>query len=317
MNGPSSATRPRALSPGTRVALVAPAGPVDPERIAASERRCRELGLEPVVFPSASARDRYLAGTDAQRLADLQAALDDPEIGAVWALRGGYGTLRILEDLSLDRQRRDPIPFIGFSDNTSIHLRHAEIGVVSFHGPHPAGELSTEADAWFRRVLFDAEPPGTLPRPAGECEPRAITSGVAEGRLVGGNLAILAALCGTRHALGARGAIAFLEDVGEPAYRVDRMLLQLERSGALDGVAGIAYGRFTGEGGDGGDVADVLAEVAERLAVPAVADLPFGHVASNFVLPVGALARLDADAAELTLIAAAVRGLGAVPGRTS
>jgi len=310
MNGPSSATRPRALCPGTTVALVAPAGPVDPERVSASERRCRELGLEPVVFPSASARDRYLAGPDAQRLADLQAAFDDPEIGAVWALRGGYGTLRILEELSLDRQRRDPIPFIGFSDNTSIHVRHAAMGVVSFHGPHPAGELSAEADAWFRRVLCDAGPPGPLPRPTGEREPRALVSGAAEGRLVGGNLAILAALCGTRHALGARGAIVFLEDVGEPAYRVDRMLLQLERSGALDGVAGIAYGRFTGEGGnggDGGDVADVLAEVAERLAVPAVADLPFGHVAGNFVMPVGALARLDADAVELILLEAAVR----------
>jgi muramoyltetrapeptide carboxypeptidase len=307
MNAPPSATRPRALSPGTRVALVAPAGPVDEERIAASERRCRELGLEPVVFPAASARDRFLAGTDAQRLADLQAAFDDPEIGGVWALRGGYGTLRILENLSLERQRSDPIPFIGFSDNTSIHVRHAEIGVVSFHGPHPVGELGADAYGWFRRVLSDAEAPGPLPRPEGACLPRALTSGAAEGRLVGGNLAILAALCGTRHALRARGAILFLEDVGEPAYRVDRMLLQLERSGALDGVAGIAFGRFTDAGEGDGDVAGVLAEIAERLGVPAVADLPFGHVADNCVLPVGARARLDAGGAELVLIEPAVR----------
>jgi muramoyltetrapeptide carboxypeptidase len=299
--------RARSLASGTRVALVAPAGPVDAERITASEERCRGLGLEPVVFPSASARARYLAGTDAERLADLQGALDDPGIGAVWALRGGYGTLRILERLSLERQRRDPIPFIGFSDNTSLHVRHAELGVVSFHGPHPADELTPEADDWFRRVLFRAEPPGALPRSGGDPKPRSLVPGVAEGPIVGGNLAILASLCGTRHAPRARGAILFLEDVGEPAYRIDRMLLQLERSGVLDGVAGLAFGRFTADREEPSEVGGVLAEVAERAGVPAVADLPFGHVRSNLVLPVGARARLDAEAAALTVIEAAVR----------
>ena len=309
MNGPSSATqarRPRALAPAARVALVAPAGPVDAVRISASEERCRALELEPVVFPSASRRERYLAGPDAERLADLQAAFDDPDIDAVWALRGGYGTLRILDRLSLERQRRDPIPFIGFSDNTSLHARHAELGVVSFHGPHPAGELAPEADAWFRRVLFRAEPPGRLPRTAGGPEPRCLAAGIAEGPLVGGNLAILAAMCGAPHAPRGRGAILFLEDVGEPAYKVDRMLLQLERAGVLEGVAGLAFGRFT-EGDDSADVGCVLRELAERLGVPAVADLPFGHVADNLTLPVGGRARLDAASTELTLTEPAVR----------
>lgn len=310
MNGPTSATRPRALAPGARVALVAPAGPVDAERIAASEARCRTLGLEPVVFPSATRRERYLAGTDAERLADLQAAFEDPGIDAVWALRGGYGTLRILERLSLERQRRDPIPFLGFSDNTSLHVRHAELGVVSFHAPHPAGDLAPEADEWLRRVLFRAEPAGTLPRTAAGPEPACLTSGVAEGPLVGGNLAILASMCGAPHALRARGAILFLEDVGEPAYKVDRMLLQLERSGALEGLSGFAFGRFT-EGDDAADeaadIACVLRELAERLGVPAVADLPFGHVPDNLVLPVGVRARLNAASTELTLVEPAVR----------
>ena len=308
MNGPTSATQsklPRALAPAARVALVSPAGPVAAERIAASEQRCRELELEPVVFPSASRRERYLAGTDAERLADLQAAFDDPGIDAVWALRGGYGTLRILDRLSLERQRRDPIPFIGFSDNTSLHARHAELGVVSFHGPHPAGELSSDADAWFRRVLFRDEPPGALPRIAGP-KPACLVPGLAEAPLVGGNLAVLAAMCGARHALRARGAILFLEDVGEPAYKVDRMLLQLERSGALEGVTGLAFGRFT-ECDDPADTLCVLRELAGRIGVPAVADLPFGHVAENLVLPVGAHARLDASSAELTVTEPAVR----------
>ena len=122
------AARPRALSPGARVALVAPAGPLEGARIDASVARCLSLGLDPVVFPSASSRHRFLAGRDGDRLADLQAAFDDPRIDAVWALRGGYGTLRIFDRLDLSRQRRDPIPFIGFSDNTTLHALHVERG---------------------------------------------------------------------------------------------------------------------------------------------------------------------------------------------
>jgi muramoyltetrapeptide carboxypeptidase len=125
---------------------------------------------------------------------------------------------------------------------------------------------------------------------------------------VGGNLAILASLCGTRHGLDARGCILFLEDVGEPAYRVDRMLTQLRGSGVLDGVVGLALGRFTqAPDSDPHSVAHVLEEFASRLAVPAIADLPFGHVDHNWTLPVGAVARLDGDAGSLVLTEPAVR----------
>jgi muramoyltetrapeptide carboxypeptidase len=299
--------RPRALTPGARVALVAPAGPLDAQRIAAAVERCRALELEPVVFPNASARQGYLAGTDEQRLSDLQTAFDDPGIDAVWALRGGYGTQRIIDGLSLERQRTDPIPFIGFSDNTAVHARHAQLGIVSFHGPHPGQKISTEADAWLRRVLFHAEAAGALPSTIAGPPPRSLVGGVAEGPLAGGNLAILASLCGTRDTLRTDGCILFLEDVGEPTYRIDRTLLQLERAGALAGAAGLAVGRFTECEEDGFAVADVLVTLAERLGVPAVADLPFGHVADNFVVPVGVRARLDADAATLTLVEPAVR----------
>ena len=300
--------RPRALAPGARVALVSPAGPLAEGRLEASLARCRGLGLEPVVTPSAAARHRFLAGTDDARLADLQTAFDDPEVDAVWALRGGYGTLRILDHLDLRRQRKDPIPFIGFSDNTTLHVRHALLGVVSFHGPHPGAEFPPETEASFRRVLFLAEPAGPLPVRAGDPQPSALVPGSVEAPLVGGNLALLAALAGSRHAVAARGRVLFLEDVGEPAYRVDRMLLQLERSGALDGVAGLALGRFTQPPeGDEHPVLDVLAELAARLGVPAVADLPFGHLDHNCTLPVGARALLDASRATLSITEPAVR----------
>ena len=309
MNRPTSAMRPRALGQGTRVALVAPAGPVSTERITASEARCRALGLEPVVFPHARARAGYLAGSDTERLGDLQAAFDDPTIGAVWALRGGYGTLRIVDALSLDRQREDPIPFIGFSDNTVLHALHDVLGVVSFHGPHPTPEPPREAEAWLRSVLFRAEAPGPLPRCAGDAAPRTLVPGVVEAPLVGGNLTILASMCGAAHELRAKGAILVLEDVGEPAYRVDRLLTQISRSGMLEGAVGLALGRFTGvpDDEDVPPVAEVLAEVAARIDVPTVADLPVGHVAGNMVLPLGVPARLDAGAASLTLLEPAVR----------
>jgi len=301
-------TRPRALRPGARVALVAPAGPIDDSRIRVSEERCRALGLEPVVFPSARSRVGYLAGSDARRITDLQTAFDDPSIDAVWALRGGYGTLRILDRLDLDRQRRAPIPFIGFSDNTTLHVRHAAMNVISFHGPHPGGDFVAESELLFRRILFSDEPLGLLPTRACDPPARTLVPGVAEGPIFGGNLAILASLCGSRDTPLARGRLLFLEDVGEPPYRLDRMLVQLRRAGTFEGVAGLALGRFTEEpGGDGDAAAGVIEELAHELGVPAVADLPIGHIQYNWILPVGTPARLDATAATLSLTAPAVR----------
>jgi muramoyltetrapeptide carboxypeptidase len=299
---------PRALGVGSRVALVAPAGPVDAKRLQASAERCRMEGLEPLIFPTAGGHHRYMSGTDAERLGDLQVAFNDPSVDAVWALRGGYGTLRLIGSLDLRRQREDPIPFIGFSDNTSIHALHAALGVVSFHAPHPGGEFPLETEEDFRRVLFTPEPPGPLRVREGDPLPRALVGGVAEAPLVGGNLSILASMCGTRQALDARGCILFLEDVTEPAYRVDRMLQQLLASGVTEGIVGLAFGRFT-ESPDESvfPTADVLADFADRIGVPCVSDLPFGHVVHNCTLPVGARARLDGDAATLERIEAAVR----------
>jgi muramoyltetrapeptide carboxypeptidase len=298
--------KPRALRAGARVALVAPAGPLSAERIERSLARCRALGLEPVVYPAAAARDRFLAGADEERLRDLQGALADPAIDAVWALRGGYGTARIVDALDLRRQREDPIPFIGFSDNTTLHALHAEAGVISFHGPHPGADFPPETEAAFRRVLFEAEPAGALPLRAGDPAPRGVRAGRVDAPLIGGNVAVLASLCGTPHAPRAAGCILVLEDVAEPAYRLDRMLGQLLRSGMTDGVVGLALGRFTDPPDDDHPVDSVLTEFVQRLGVPAVADLPIGHVEHNWTLPLGARAALDGGAGTLTLTEAAV-----------
>jgi muramoyltetrapeptide carboxypeptidase len=300
--------RPPRLFPGARVALVAPAGPVSPERVERALALCARLELVPRLGASARARRAYLAGTDAERAADLAAALTDEDVDAVWALRGGYGTMRILERCGLERAAANPRAFLGFSDNTAVHAALGRRGVVSFHAPHPGGAFPPTTEAVFRRVLFSADRAGTLPLPPATEAPRTLVPGSADGPLVGGNLALLAALCGTPFAPRTAGCILVVEDVGEPAYRVDRALTQLRLAGLLDHVAGLALGRFTERPGDepAALLEDLLGSTASALGVPAVLGLPVGHVDENWTLPLGVRSRLDAGAATLTLLEAAV-----------
>ena len=300
----SGMLRPPRLRRGSRVALIAPAGPISDERVAIALDRCARLGVEPVL--GASARGRYagyLAGTDEERLRDLHWALTSADVDAVWALRGGYGTMRLLERVDLSQLTQAPRAFIGFSDNTAVHLALHARGVVSFHAPHAGGDLTELSERCFERVLFHDAPAGALELPA-ERASAPLREGTVEGPLIGGNLALLAAMAGTRAALRAHGAILFVEDVGEVSYRLDRAWTQLLLSGALDGVAGIAFGRFTDCGGS--ELPELLRAFADERGVPAVTDLPIGHEADNWTMPLGVRARLDAGAGTLTLLESAV-----------
>lgn len=299
------AHRPPPLRAGTRVGLVAPAGPVTEERIASACAQCEQLGLEPVLGAAVRLRRGFLAGEDSERLADLSRMLHDPAIDAIWALRGGYGTIRLLDGLAPpDRPR----PYLGFSDNTAIHLWLLHCGLVSFHGPHAGAELPPLSEECLRRVLFQENAAGQLPLPADAPPPATLVTGVAEGELIGGNLALVAALCGTPWQPDCRGRLLFIEDIGEPGYRVDRLLQQLRLAGALAGVAGLVGGRFT-ECGTDEETAEVQATVAEfahRLGVPAALGFPIGHDPENWTLPLGVRARLDADAPSLSILEPAV-----------
>lgn len=289
---------PPTLKPGDRVALVAPAGPLEESAIETALRRCRDLGLEPVPGASIRARSDYLAGPDEERAADLQAAIAG-DSAAIWALRGGYGTLRTLRHVDLGPLTHRPRAFIGFSDNTAIHLALLARGIASFHGPHAGFTHFTDTtERAFRAVLMEGGAPGVLPM-SPEYRPVPLVRGTAEGPLVGGNLAMLAAVCGTPYQPDTRGAILFLEDVDEPPYRVDRMITQLRLAGLLDPVVGIALGDFSPpEPG----VDAVLRDLLTPLGVPTLAGLPFGHGRENWTLPVGARARLDADGATLEIL---------------
>ena len=286
------------LASGARVALVAPAGPLrGPDELVRAEATARRLGWEPVVGAHALSHADYFAGTDAERLADLNVALRDPAIDGIWCLRGGYGAMRLLPEIDWDALRARPRPLIGYSDITALHCGvAAEVpGLVTFHGPTARAVLTPYSERSLVAALTGAgDPCGAAP------QARPLRGGRATGRLAGGNLALLSALAGTPWAPRFDGAIVVLEDVNEATYRIDRMLRQLLLAGAFDGCRGIAFGHCTGcpeECEDDGrrTLATVIGELAETLRVPTLLGIPLGHIDDQWTVPLGAEAEIDGE----------------------
>ena len=293
---------PPPLTAGARVALVAPAGPLrGPEELDTAMANARSLGWDPVPGAHVLPRCGYLGGTDPERLQDLNAALADDDVDAVWCVRGGYGSMRILPHVEWASLARRPRALIGFSDVTALHAAAGtRCGLITYHSPTARGTLTEFSRASLVRAVVEGRDPCGRADAA-----RTVRGGHAHGRLVGGNLALLAALVGTPFAPDYRGALLVLEDIGEPAYRIDRMLTQLRLSGALGQLAGLVVGHFT-EPAPGhelsADALDALvAEAADVAGVPAIVGAPVGHVDDQWTIPLGATARLDADALTLTV----------------
>lgn len=294
---------PPLLEPGSRVALVSPAGPLrnqsDLER---ALENVRSFDWEPIVGAHVLERDGYLAGSDEHRLADLNRFAADPTVDAVWSIRGGYGAMRLLDELDFDAWRERPKALIGYSDVTALHAAITKsAGLITYHGPTARAELTE----FTRRSLWDVVACGANGYRVSGDEIECLQPGRARGRLVGGNLALVSALVGTPYAYDLDGAILVIEDVNEAVYRIDRMLTQLWLSGGLQRVAGLAFGLFTEIPPEPSDaerpLERVLREFAERCGVPAVARVPVGHVADHVTLPIGAVAELDADARTLII----------------
>jgi muramoyltetrapeptide carboxypeptidase len=302
---PSRLVRPPLLAAGARVALVAPAGPLRGEAdVARAVENARAFGWEPLVAEHVLERAGYFAGDDALRVADLNAALADPRVDAIWCLRGGYGAMRILDQLDLGALVERPRPLIGYSDVTALHCaiaaHAATLGqtLVTHHAQTARAVFTPFTRHSFERALVTGgDPCGHAPAA------RALRPGRARGRLAGGNLALLAALVGTRHAPRFDGAIVVLEDVNEAIYRVDRMLRQLLLAGTFAGCRAIVFGQCTDcpEASDDGcrTLDDVVSEVADVLRVPALTGVPVGHVADQWALPLGAEAEVDVEALTL------------------
>jgi muramoyltetrapeptide carboxypeptidase len=303
-----STLHPKVLRAGDAVALVSPAGPVAETRVQAAVRELSAWGLRPRVYPHALDSQGFLAGSDANRVADLNDALADPEIRAVLCSRGGYGVQRILEHVDYDAVRRDPKLMVGFSDITALHAAlWRRTGLVTVHGPVAAqlengGLFATT----LRHALMSTEPTVVKADPD---EPTfsVRTSGVVEGRLLGGNLSMLSTCVGTPFMPDLEGAILLIEDVGELAYRVDRLLTHLRNCGILQRLAGIAVGQFSepGHGNNPVKPADVLTERLGDLGIPVLGGLSIGHGARNLAVALGSHAILDANAGTLSVLAAA------------
>jgi muramoyltetrapeptide carboxypeptidase len=302
--------RPDRLAPGARVAVVAPSGPVPEERLEAGLDVLRGWDLDPVVAPHVLDRHPsfdYLAGTDADRAADLQAAWCDPSVDAVLCARGGYGVQRMADLLDWEAMRAaGPKVFVGFSDITALHEAFAtRLGLVTLHGPMAAGVdflKNARAQEHLKATLFAPETVRVIASGATPMVP-----GRARGVTLGGCLALLAAELGTPHARSsARGGLLCLEDVGEETYRLDRYLTQLLRAGLLDGVAGVLLGSWQ-ECEPPERLRPMLADRLGGLGVPVAEDFGFGHCEGALTIPFGVAAELDADAGTLTLDEPALR----------
>lgn len=299
-----------ALREGDVVALLAPAGPLaNDEEFARAEDVVRSFGFVPRIGRHARAKRGYLAGSDAERVADFNEAARDPQVRGIFALRGGYGTMRILDAIDYHALAADPKVVLGYSDLTALlNAITQRTGLVTFHGPVAA--LSSFSDAereWLRRAIMQTDPLGALDAP----DARIVAEGSAHGRLCGGNLSLIAALSGTAFDLGTSGALLFIEEVDEAPYRIDRMLTQLRMSGALSRVAGVLVGRCANcdVGADhpyaGMPLEETLRDRLADLGVPVIAELPIGHRGEQWTVPIGAYARIDG--ARIVIESAAVR----------
>src|SRR5215467_10979443 len=285
--------------------LVSPSGPVRPERVEAGVAMLQSWGLDVRYAPGALDRHGYLAGLDDARLSGLNSAIRDPKVRAVICTRGGYGAQRIVDGLDAAALRDDPKLLVGFSDITALQLaawRHGRLATV--YAPMAAwsaertGEASAES---LRAAIMSTSGVVLQARSDEETSGVRVTGPRVDGALIGGNLCMIASTIGTPDMPDLHGAILLIEDVDEPPYKVDRMLTQLRRSGALDGIVGVAVGQFT-RCSDGWQttIVDVLLDRLGDLGVPMLGGLPIGHGRDQLSVPVGVPATLDAAAGTLT-----------------
>lgn len=316
---PKSRPKPQRLRPGDTVGLIAPASYVEnPERLARMEETVRSMGLVPRLAPNLLHRDGYLAGSDRERAASVNAFYADPQVRALWAVAGGWGCQRILPYLDFPLIRAHPKLLIGSSDITALHLAlAARTHCPTIHGPNAAHSWGEGPRASFKALVFDARaptaanPPNPDPLLPDPWPIRTLHPGKARGRLLGGNLSVLTALVGTPWLPRFTGAILFLEDTNEAEYRIDRMLVQLAQAGILRQVAGVVFGQCTNcrnpvPGYSGFTVDQVIAQQLAPLGVPAFQGAQIGHIAAQISLPVGAPVEIDAEAGTIRVLAPVV-----------
>jgi muramoyltetrapeptide carboxypeptidase len=285
--------KPAPLRPGDLIAVTAPAAAVDVAAVAAGAQLLERAGFKVRIGETVGKQAGYLAGTDAERLAELQALFADRSVRAIIAARGGYGSGRLLPRFDVEAARRHAKLFVGYSDLTFLLIELVQrANLVVFHGPMVADFVANPSGAEALLRMLSGDRTGWNLRAREIVQP-----GTGEGVIVGGCLSILVAGLGTPHAVDTKGRLLFLEDVNEKPFRIDRMLTQLRQAGKLDGVAGVLFGDMTGCGhaGDAVTVRDVIREAFAGARYPVVFGLPTGHGGGTATLPLGVRARLAGE----------------------
>ncbi|WP_207877212.1 LD-carboxypeptidase [Pseudomonas sp. 32_A] len=294
---------PAALPRDACFAIVAPAGAarLDTHKV---NQWFVDRGYSCRIYPGALQAQGYLAGPDRQRLQDLHDAFADPAIDAILCMRGGYGSMRLLDQLDFELIRHNPKPLIGYSDITALHTAiYRHTGMLTFHGGMLnadllGGKLAPTEASLLAQLGGHVRAGEQILHPA-DFALSSVLHGVASGPLLGGNLSMLGATLGTIAELDTQGCILFIEDVNEPLYRVDRLLTQLRLAGKLEGVKGVLVGDFAGI--TTAALTPLLEDIFAPLGVPVLAGWRSGHCDPNVCLPLGARVRLDSDRQSLML----------------
>ncbi|NDP27217.1 MAG: LD-carboxypeptidase [Flavobacterium sp.] len=290
-------TKPPYLKKGDTIMIVAPAGFVpDSTEIDPGIALAKSWGLEVIVGKNAFKKHNHFAGTDEERQSDLQLALNDKKIKAIWCSRGGYGTVRIIDQLDFTAFEKNPKWVIGFSDITTLHTTIHRLGIATIHATMPGGmkHASDETKQTLYKALFGYSYGFEIPsNPLNKI-------GIGSGVLIGGNLSILNSMIGSVSEVNTYGKILFIEDVGEDLYRVDRMMYTLKRTGALKNLKGLIVGDFSYDIEKdtlfGGTHREIILNVVKEYNYPVIFDFPAGHVRDNRALIFGKEINIEVNA---------------------
>jgi len=311
--------KPQRLQPGDKICLITPAFQALPAKVRFAKERLEAQGLEVVMPDTLMNRDGYFAGTVEEKVTELHNAFADPSVKAIMAVRGGYGCARLLKHLDYELIAANPKIVLGYSDITSLLMAiYTQTGLITFHGPSAGYPLPEFSQHYLHRVLFGGEAvsyenPHKPPRDdviSTAYRPHTITPGVVKGRLMGGNLTVLASLLGSPFVPEEwEDVILFLEEVHEESYSIDRMLCHLDLVGILPAVKGVILGSFTdchSRAFQSFDVETIVENTISALGVPAYANAMIGHQEEIFTLPIGAEVELDASNCTFRLLEPAV-----------
>jgi muramoyltetrapeptide carboxypeptidase len=295
--------KPRALQKGDRIAVIAPAGPPDKELLLQGKRVLEEMGLEVIIGRHVFAMDDDLTVLDRKRLADLYDSFFDPSIRGIICANGGFGTARIAPMIDYEKIKKNPKIFWGYSDITYLLNAIQKFSdLVTFHGPMVASDLNdeerTKETASSFLSLFSGEP---FTYDSSKSPLNIIACGTGEGRLVGGNLTLLTNGLGTPFQVNTEGAILLIEDVEEPAFKINLMLTHLEQAGVFDAVEGVVIGNFQVEPDEYEKIRKVFQDFFACVSFPVVENFYIGHCQPNYGVPLGVNAKLTTSPPTLVI----------------